>query len=100
VLRLGDAADLISAPVLTGFKIGIDVSIAVGQLDSLLGVSNEEHRDRPAVVVEITSIPYPNARPHHVDLVHCSAADQEAIAATADHRCGSDHSRDVAVELA
>jgi MFS superfamily sulfate permease-like transporter len=38
---LGDAADLISAPVLTGFKIGIDVSIAVGQLDSLLGVSNE-----------------------------------------------------------
>jgi hypothetical protein len=57
----------------------------------------------PAVVVEITSIPYANARPHDVDLVHCCAADQEAMAtagAGADHRCGSDHSRDVAVELA
>jgi sulfate permease, SulP family len=40
VLRLGYVADLISAPVLTGFKIGIGISIAVGQLDSLLGVSH------------------------------------------------------------
>jgi hypothetical protein len=36
---VGYVADLISAPVLTGFKIGICISIAVGQLDSLLGVA-------------------------------------------------------------
>jgi hypothetical protein len=36
---VGYVADLISAPVLTGFKIGIGISIAVGQLDSLLGVA-------------------------------------------------------------
>jgi sulfate permease, SulP family len=44
VLRLGYVADLISAPVLTGFKIGIGISIVVGQLDSLLGVSIEDDR--------------------------------------------------------
>jgi sulfate permease, SulP family len=38
VIRLGFVADLISAPVLAGFKVGIGLSIAAGQLDSLLGV--------------------------------------------------------------
>jgi MFS superfamily sulfate permease-like transporter len=36
---------LISAPVLTGFKIGVGLSIVLGHLEGLLGVSNEEDRD-------------------------------------------------------
>lgn len=38
LLRLGVMANLISAPVLTGFKAGLGVVIFVGQLGSLLGV--------------------------------------------------------------
>ena len=44
VARLGFVADLISAPVLAGFKVGIGLSIAAGQLDSLLGVSIDSDR--------------------------------------------------------
>jgi sulfate permease, SulP family len=57
VLRLGYVADLISAPVLTGFKIGIGISIAVGQLDSLLGVSIEDDRVAQQLWSAITSVP-------------------------------------------
>jgi sulfate permease, SulP family len=44
LLRLGFVADLISAPVLAGFKVGIGLSIAVGQLDDLLGVRIDSDR--------------------------------------------------------
>jgi hypothetical protein len=103
VAAVGYAGDLISAPVLAGLKIGIDVSIAVGQCVHCACLQRGGSGS-PRSCVEITSIPYANARPHHVDLVHCSAADQEAMAAAGARGpiivCGSDHSRDVAVELA
>lgn len=41
LFRLGFVAELISAPVLTGFKVGVGVSIAIGQLHALLGVDKE-----------------------------------------------------------
>lgn len=37
-LRLGFLADFISRPVLVGFKIGMGITIAVGQLGNILGV--------------------------------------------------------------
>jgi len=36
-LRLGVLADFLSRPVLDGFVVGVAISIAVGQLDKLLG---------------------------------------------------------------
>jgi high affinity sulfate transporter 1 len=42
VLRLGVLANLISQPVLTGFKAGIGVVIFVGQIAKVLGVSIEK----------------------------------------------------------
>jgi high affinity sulfate transporter 1 len=41
VLRLGALANLISKPVLTGFKAGVGVVILVGQIAKMLGVSIE-----------------------------------------------------------
>ncbi|MBV9579908.1 MAG: SulP family inorganic anion transporter [Chloroflexi bacterium] len=38
LLRLGFVADFISRPVLTGFKVGMGITIAVGQLGNVLGV--------------------------------------------------------------
>jgi SulP family sulfate permease len=55
--RVGYVADLISAPVLTGFKIGIGISIAVGQLDSLLGVAIDDDRVAVQLWDAIRSIP-------------------------------------------
>jgi SulP family sulfate permease len=57
VARVGYVADLISAPVLTGFKIGIGISIAVGQLDSLLGVNIDDDRVAVQLWDAITSAP-------------------------------------------
>jgi sulfate permease, SulP family len=57
LLRVGYVADLISAPVLTGFKVGIGVSIAVGQLDSLLGVTIDQDRMLGQLWAAITSLP-------------------------------------------
>ncbi|MBV9357743.1 MAG: iron chelate uptake ABC transporter family permease subunit [Chloroflexi bacterium] len=37
-LHLGFVADFISRPVLTGFKIGMGITVAVGQLGNVLGV--------------------------------------------------------------
>jgi sulfate permease, SulP family len=37
LLRLGFVADFISRPVLTGFKVGMGITIAVGQLGNVLG---------------------------------------------------------------
>jgi SulP family sulfate permease len=39
LLRLGGITDLISKPVLTGFLFGLGLTVAVGQLPKLLGVS-------------------------------------------------------------
>src|SRR5215207_7150997 len=41
-LRLGFMADFISAPVLAGFKAGVGLLIAAGQLGKLLGVPQED----------------------------------------------------------
>jgi SulP family sulfate permease len=41
VLRLGFMADFISAPVLAGFKAGVGLLIAAGQLGKVLGVPQE-----------------------------------------------------------
>ena len=41
LLRLGFLADFISAPVLAGFKAGVGLLIAAGQLGKLLGVPQE-----------------------------------------------------------
>lgn len=38
VLRFGFLADFISRPILVGFKVGMGVTIAVGQLGNILGV--------------------------------------------------------------
>jgi len=38
VMRLGFLADFISRPVLVGFKVGMGITIAVGQLGNILGV--------------------------------------------------------------
>jgi sulfate permease, SulP family len=40
-LRLGVLADFLSRPVLDGFIVGVAISIAVGQLDKLLGYAPE-----------------------------------------------------------
>jgi sulfate permease, SulP family len=73
LVRVGYVADLISAPVLTGFKIGIGISIAVGQLDSLLGVSIAD--DRVAVQLWDAIISIPKAKvPTLIMSVACIAA--------------------------
>lgn len=41
LLRLGVLADFLSRPVLDGFVVGVAISIAVGQLDKLLGYEVE-----------------------------------------------------------
>lgn len=60
LLRLGFVADLISAPVLAGFKVGIGLSIAAGQLDSLLGVTITSDRFLGQVWEALTSLPASN----------------------------------------
>lgn len=40
-LRLGVMADFLSRPVLDGFVVGVAISIAVGQLDKILGFEPE-----------------------------------------------------------
>ncbi len=56
ILRLGFVADLISAPVLAGFKVGIGLSIAAGQLDSLLGVQIDSDRFVGQIWQAVTSL--------------------------------------------
>ena len=63
VLRLGFVADLISVPVLTGFKIGVGISIAVGQLPALLGVDKQGDRIVTQLWYAVTAIPRPASRP-------------------------------------
>ena len=42
LLRLGVLADFLSRPVLDGFVVGVAITVAVGQLDKLLGYEIEE----------------------------------------------------------
>lgn len=42
VLRLGAIADLVSKPVMTGFLFGLGLTIAIGQLPSVIGVDPGE----------------------------------------------------------
>ena len=44
-LKLGVLADFLSRPVLDGFVVGVAISIAVGQLDKLLGYEGEATYD-------------------------------------------------------
>ncbi len=45
LLRLGVLADFLSRPVLDGFVVGVAITIAVGQLDKLLGYEPEKAYD-------------------------------------------------------
>jgi high affinity sulfate transporter 1 len=45
LLRLGVLADFLSRPVLDGFVVGVAISIAVGQLDKILGFEPETTYD-------------------------------------------------------
>ena len=57
LLRLGVLADFLSRPVLDGFVVGVAISIAVGQLDKLLGYEVEGGYDFiPEVLLLIRDI--------------------------------------------
>ncbi len=57
IAHLGFVADLISVPVLTGFKVGVGISIAVGQLPALLGVEKQGDRIVTQIWYAVTSLP-------------------------------------------
>ena len=59
-LKLGVLADFLSRPVLDGFVVGVAVSIAVGQLDKVLGFEPEGYDFVPEFFRFIT----------HIDMVH------------------------------
>ena len=56
VFRLGILANLISQPVLTGFKAGVGVVIFVGQISKVLGVSIERTPFLQTIVALIQSL--------------------------------------------
>jgi len=56
LLRLGVLADFLSKPVLDGFIVGLAITIAVGQLDKLLGYSVESPAFMPDIVVLLANI--------------------------------------------
>ncbi len=60
-LRLGVLADFLSRPVLDGFVVGVAISIAVGQLDKILGFEPEGYDFVPDVLLFIKDI----------NLIHC-----------------------------
>ncbi|MCP4360617.1 MAG: sulfate permease [Chloroflexi bacterium] len=55
-LRLGVLADFLSRPVLDGFVVGVAISIAVGQLDKMLGFEPEGYDFVPDMIQFITHI--------------------------------------------
>jgi SulP family sulfate permease len=55
-LRLGVLADFLSRPVLDGFVVGVAISIAVGQLDKILGFEPEGYDFIPDVLLFITNL--------------------------------------------
>jgi high affinity sulfate transporter 1 len=57
LLKLGVLADFLSRPVLDGFVVGVAISIAVGQLDKLLGFEVEGAYDFvPDIVTIVTNL--------------------------------------------
>jgi len=63
-LRLGVLADFLSRPVLDGFVVGVAISIAVGQLDKVLGYEPEGYNFVPDLVQFIA----------HINLIHWPTA--------------------------
>jgi high affinity sulfate transporter 1 len=63
-LRLGVLADFLSRPVLDGFVVGVAVSIAVGQLDKILGYEPEGYYFVPDLLKFI----------FHLNLIHWPTA--------------------------
>lgn len=55
-LRLGVLADFLSLPVLDGFVVGVSISIAVGQVNKLLGFKPEGHDFVPEVLLLLRDI--------------------------------------------
>jgi high affinity sulfate transporter 1 len=55
-LKLGVLADFLSKPVLGGFIIGLAISIAVGQLEKILGYEVEADGYIPDIILIITNI--------------------------------------------
>ena len=56
MLRLGVLADFLSKPVLDGFIVGLAITIAVGQLDKILGYSVESADFVPDFLVLATNL--------------------------------------------
>jgi MFS superfamily sulfate permease-like transporter len=63
-LRLGVLADFLSRPVLDGFVVGVAISIAVGQLDKILGFEPEGYDFIPDILLFVKNI----------DMIHWSTA--------------------------
>ncbi len=55
-LRLGVLADFLSRPVLDGFIVGVAISIAVGQLDKILGFEPEGYSFVPDTIQFLTHL--------------------------------------------
>ncbi len=55
-LRLGVLADFLSRPVLDGFVVGVAISIAVGQLDKVLGFEPDGYDFIPDVLLFVTNL--------------------------------------------
>jgi high affinity sulfate transporter 1 len=55
-LRLGVLADFLSRPVLDGFVVGVAISIAVGQLDKVLGFEPDGYDFIPDLLQFITNL--------------------------------------------
>jgi SulP family sulfate permease len=68
-LRLGVLADFLSRPVLDGFVVGVAISIAIGQLDKILGFEPEGYSFIPDVLLFIKNI----------DMIHWPTAAVGAI---------------------
>ena len=55
-LRLGVLADFLSRPVLDGFVVGVAISIAVGQLDKVLGFDPDGYDFIPDLILFFTNL--------------------------------------------
>lgn len=68
-LRLGVLADFLSKPVLGGFVIGLAISIAVGQLDKIVGYEVEVDGFVPDIIVIIANLDQTHVLTLNVGLV-------------------------------
>ena len=66
LLRLGVLADFLSRPVLDGFVVGVAITVAVGQLDKLLGFEPEH----PILYPRIACLPRQH-QPNPLAHLHC-----------------------------